>query len=150
MTQIGSVLSLMKHDGQSWLRLKREVLMGRFGRRSTEASRGGPVILTLCVCEGEFDAMLVLQELGTSVAAIGSTTSITSDLYWLALCFPRLVLIPDNDEAGAKMTQKWRESFPNVQVLKVPAHDVTAFVQGGGNLSEWWLGEAEVPEWVKE
>ncbi|HUT02453.1 MAG TPA: primase-helicase zinc-binding domain-containing protein, partial [bacterium] len=93
---------------------------------------------TLCVVEGELDAGLVLQELGLSVAAVGSNTAISNELKALVQKFECVVLIPDGDEAGSNMVEKWQSQFDNIQVFRLPSHDVTDFVKSGANLDAWW------------
>ncbi|HUT04957.1 MAG TPA: CHC2 zinc finger domain-containing protein [bacterium] len=94
----------------------------------------------LAITEGEFDAMLVSQQVGVSVAALGTTTRISSELNALIKKFERVILLPDNDDAGEDMVKKWQGLFSNLQVFRLPedVHDVSDFVCKGRDLDKWW------------
>ncbi len=107
---------------------------------------------TLCVCEGEFDAGLVLQELAMSAVAIGSAQQISKQLRGLVTQFDRVVLIPDADEPGQAMAKKWQAQFPDVLVFRLPTgvHDVTDFVVGGGDLDQWFRKQEDTAAKVEK
>jgi len=107
---------------------------------------------TLVVVEGEFDAMLLAQELCVSTAATGSASTISESLFFLALAYPKIYILPDGDLAGSAMAEKWRsyKCFSSrLKVLRLSAHDATDFVSEGGDLADWWHSiHEEVPDWI--
>lgn len=86
----------------------------------------------LYIVEGEFDAMLFWQETGLSVAAAGSSSQISLALQRLCKTFEQVIVLPDNDESGRRMMQRWDK--PSIAIPK--GKDLTEFVAQGGNPQE--------------
>jgi hypothetical protein len=106
----------------------------------------------LVIAEGEFDALLLGQELGelAAVVTLGSSSSIRSEAAILALMRPAPVwyLATDADEAGDSAASGWP---PRARRVKppAPAKDWTEAAQFGVNLRRWWidrLGGIEIPK----
>jgi len=99
---------------------------------------------TLVILEGELDGGLVWQSLKMSVLATGTADkSIDDALKELVKRFECVVLIPDNDDAGEKMVQKWQTAFEGIQVFRLPSdvHDIGDFVMRGHSLDVWWRSQ---------
>jgi hypothetical protein len=100
--------------------------------------------------EGEFDAMLLDQEVGDliGVATLGSATSnfsgiktLTSWRYLLPL--RRILVVFDADQPGQRGVEKLREGSNRVIPLKLPelpgVKDITDYWSKGGDLRRWAL-----------
>ncbi len=102
------------------------------------------------VCEGEFDTMLLYQELGDLAGAVtlGSATNDLADR-WVKplLSIRRFYLALDNDEAGHKANAKWQAlTGKRARSVAVPAGmDVTDMHQSGIDLRIW--GACYLPVW---
>jgi len=103
------------------------------------------------ICEGEFDALLLAQEVGdpstgsgqalVSVVALGSAANkvkaIDAGLPFL-LEVKRLLVATDNDEEGERAAAYLLERTRRARRLRVPqGNDVTDFWKAGGDLREW-------------
>ena len=94
------------------------------------------------VCEGEFDAMLLDQEVGTmaAVVTLGSATG-TLGGRWLPALLPveRFLIATDNDQAGQEAKAKWQKlTGARGQSVDIPqGKDITEYWQAGGNLHTW-------------
>jgi DNA primase len=102
--------------------------------------------------EGEFDAMLLWQEVGdiVGVGTFGSSTNIPDLGIWgQALSSPDLLLAAyDSDEAGVKGQNALMTALNSVVPLQVPVlqpgdKDITDFFLSGGNLRAWALNQVE-------
>ena len=98
---------------------------------------GEPTILA----EGEFDALLLWQEVGdlVGVATLGSCNRCVSAraLRYLLGC-PRLLVAYDVDAEGEKGAERLGQVSPCMQRIRPPAgKDVTAFWQAGGRVRDW-------------
>jgi hypothetical protein len=113
-----------------------------------EALRPG---MPLIVTEGEFDALLLGQELAglASVATLGSASSRPEGSTYLALLrCPRWYVAHDADEAGDRAAAEWPARAARVRP-PAPDGDWTEAHQSGVNLRRWWtdrLGGIEAPE----
>jgi DNA primase len=96
--------------------------------------------------EGEFDCMLLWQEVGDliGVGTLGSSTNIPDLGVWgQALSSPYLLLAAyDSDEAGIKGQNALTTTLTSVISLQVPVlrpedKDISDFFLSGGNL-RWW------------
>ena len=103
------------------------------------------------ICEGEFDALLLAQEVGdpstgsgqalVGVVALGSAANkvkaIDAALPFL-LEVRRLLVATDNDEEGERAAAYLLERTRRARRLRVPqGNDVTDFWKAGGDLREW-------------
>jgi Toprim-like len=96
----------------------------------------------LLVTEGEFDALLAIQELGgladhvgLAITTLGSAASrcLSPETLARVAGFPRLILAFDADRAGDKAATFWSEQFPHAARLTFPgANDLTEYVATAG------------------
>jgi DNA primase len=100
----------------------------------------------LMLVEGEFDALIVLQEAGDLVnaAALGSASNAAINWRWhayLASC-PVIYARMDSDGAGAKALAKLTEGSKRVYEVKVPEEkDVNDFhLRCGAGAVRQWIG----------
>ncbi len=100
--------------------------------------------------EGEFDAMLLWQEVGdlVGVGTMGSSTNTPDMNIWgKVLLSPRLVLAAyDADEAGLKGQNALKTILNCVVALQIPVledgdKDITDFFLSGGDLRSWLIQE---------
>jgi DNA primase len=103
----------------------------------------------LIVCEGEFDALLVGQELadfGVSVISLGSASSpLDPSVLELVLKAPTWYLALDADEAGDKSAAKWPARARRVRT-PAPHKDWTDFHRAGfNNIRYVWGGILKRP-----
>jgi len=87
---------------------------------------------TLHITEGFFDTM-IMDDLGFKSIAIDGVGNIPS-LVWLKRLSPfRIVLVPDQDAAGEKLTNKlidlFRQMHKEIYIKKLPAKDATEVVK---------------------
>ncbi len=113
-----------------------------------EAIRPGKPLI---IAEGEFDRMLLAQELGdlASVVTLGSASSRPegSALLTMLRC-PAWFIALDADGSGDKAADKWPARAVRVRP-PAPVNDWTEAFQSGVNLRRWWtdrLGGTEAPE----
>ena len=105
----------------------------------------------LIVVEGEFDALLLAQELGrlASVATLGSASARpTVDVIGMTVFAPRRFLATDADDAGDRAAGAWPARSIRVRPPG-PFNDWTECHQAGRNLARWWadrLGGIESPK----
>jgi hypothetical protein len=105
----------------------------------------------LIVVEGEFDALLLAQELGdlASVVTLGSASSRPeSALYLTMLQCPRWYAAHDADDAGDRAAAEWPARAVRVRPPS-PDNDWTEAHRSGVNLCRWWsdrLGGTESHE----
>lgn len=92
-------------------------------------------------CEGEFDALLAGQEVGSLVAAItlGSAVNTLSARWFAQLIHCRLMLVAyDHDEAGERGTRRLLRLSSRFHTITVPqGKDIGEFYDYGGDLYEW-------------
>lgn len=107
--------------------------------------QGRPLLL---FCEGEFDAMLALQELGdlVDVVTLGGAKKANHGLpgRWLLRLAPFKVILAayDADGSGRDGAAMLASHSRRVRPVAVPAGgDIVGFWQQGGNLRAWLLGE---------
>ena len=113
--------------------------------------RGGQIALfgadtigkhsTVVVTEGEFDAMLLYQEVGdlVGVVTLGSATARLPDA-WVPylLGVRRLLIACDADAAGAEAAAMWQSISQRAQrLVPLAGKDVTDFCLTGGDLRAW-------------
>lgn len=96
---------------------------------------------TAIVTEGEFDAMLLHQEVGdlAGVLTFGSASPrhIETWLPWL-LEAERLLVAYDNDAQGRAGLEFWLKATRRAREMRVPeGKDITDFWRVGGNLRAW-------------
>lgn len=96
---------------------------------------------TAIFCEGELDALLLLQEVGDLVAplTLGSAAA-RLDTRWLAELtgFRTLLVAYDNDAAGQAGAERLRHFSARVRMLTLPhGKDITEFHLGGGSIRDW-------------
>lgn len=96
---------------------------------------------TAIFCEGELDALLLLQEVGDLVAplTLGSAAA-RLDTRWLAdlTCFRTLLVAYDNDAAGQAGAERLRHFSARVRMLTLPhGKDITEFHLGAGSIRSW-------------
>lgn len=116
------------------------------GVYNASLSKGADIVF---VTEGEFDCMLLQQEAGEFVGSVtlGSSTQ-RFDKERHSIVFEtskHVVVCLDNDEAGRKGEQKWREReflpcFSRKMVytsVPEPHKDITDFYVAGGKLVDW-------------
>ncbi len=102
---------------------------------------------TLIVTEGEFDALLLGQELGelAAVVTLGSASTQPEGSTRLAMLrCPRWYVAHDADVAGDKAAAEWPARAIRVKPLD-PHKDWTDAHQAGIDLRRWW-----VEEWLPE
>lgn len=98
------------------------------------------VTTTVCLCEGEFDALLLWQTLqAAGLTHIGVCTPGSQAPYpraaWLtALTGKTLLNLFDQDVAGEQGADKWRAVRPDQQRITFPAKDLSEFWRNGGDL----------------
>ena len=113
-----------------------------------EAIRPG---MPLIVTEGEFDALLLGQELAdlAGVLTLGSASSRPEGSTYLAMLrCPRWYAAHDADPAGDRAAAEWPARAVRVRP-PAPDKDWTAAGQSGVDLRRWWtdrLGGIEAPE----
>ena len=123
--------------GQKYMALKGSQTASLYNAERLKAAAVG------VVCEGEFDALLLQQEV-PDVAAVtmGSATAGPSAhwhsyLSWL----DRLLVILDEDTAGQKGLAKWQAAVSWCQVMRppegLPGKDVTDWHAAGLDLRQW-------------
>jgi len=109
---------------------------------------GSPIIrpgLPLVVVEGEFDALLLGQELsGLAVVASLGSASNHPDLASLSrfAVYPQWFSAHDSDEAGDQAAARWPAKTRRVRPPG-PFKDWTEAKQGGVNLRRWWSDRLE-------
>ena len=101
---------------------------------------------TAVVTEGEFDALLLKQELADveelAVVTMGASSNVNLSGRW-AVAFAhlsRLLLAFDHDEAGQAAAEKWRGQLLPFAQLAPPllGSDITEHFQSGNSLCEWF------------
>jgi hypothetical protein len=106
-----------------------------------EAIRPGKPLI---VCEGEFDALLLGQELGelASVITLGSASARPGpDILGLMLAAPVWYLATDADGAGDKAAAGWPARARRVRP-PAPHKDWGEATQAGIDVRRWWIEEA--------
>ena len=107
--------------------------------------------LPLIVVEGEFDAMLLGQELGelASVVTLGSASNRPGPrLLGMMLAAPRWYISTDADDAGDRAAEGWPPRAHRARPPR-PFKDWTEARQGGVDLRRWWtdrFGGIEAPQ----
>ena len=123
--------------GQKYMALKGSQTASLYNAERLKAAAVG------LVCEGEFDALLLQQEVpDVAAVTLGSATAGLSAhwhsyLSWL----DRLLVILDEDEAGQKGLAKWQAAVSWCQPMRppegLPGKDVTDWHAAGLDLWEW-------------
>ena len=114
----------------------------------------GPCVITpglpLIIVEGEFDALLLGQELGdlASVVTLGSASIRPGpNLLGMMLASPRWYISTDADDAGDRAAEGWPPRGCRARPPQ-PFKDWTEARQAGVDLRRWWtdrLGGVEAP-----
>lgn len=95
----------------------------------------------LVLAEGEFDALLLWQEVRqlVDVATLGSCSgAVTEQLLWELMPYRRLLVAYDADEGGESGALKLQCLSKRIRRMGLPAgSDVTDFHLAGGSLSDW-------------
>lgn len=95
------------------------------------------------VVEGEFDCLLLQQEIGdmAAVVTMGSAGTIAdAGGRWAGYLhhLQRLFVCLDPDEAGFAGSIRWRQAWPHAVVVHPPGEgDFTDFWRAGGDLAQW-------------
>jgi hypothetical protein len=126
-----------------------------------EAFRDGPRLypspavvrpgVPLIVTEGEFDALLLGQELGGSatVVTLGSASArLDPGILWLLAGGGPIFTAHDADEAGDRAAAGWPARAQRVRP-PAPDNDWTEAARSGVNLARWWsdrLGGIQTPQ----
>jgi DNA primase len=96
----------------------------------------------LAIVEGEFDRMLLGQEIGdlASVATLGSTSArLDDDILWMLAGAWPLFIATDADSSGEGAAAKWPS---HTRRVRPPAgKDWTEAHQAGIDLRRWWVEE---------
>jgi DNA primase len=133
--------------GQIWyLKVRRATGQAKYSQVS-----GGQVALfgantiashdTVVITEGEFDAMLLHQEVGdlVGVVTMGSAAARLPDA-WVPhlLGVQRLLVAYDTDVTGARGAAVWESISPRAErIVPLAGKDVTDFYLAGGDLRAW-------------
>jgi hypothetical protein len=96
----------------------------------------------VAICEGEFDALLLWQQLHApddlhrvGVVTPGSQSPLPRSKWRALLEGKRVWLLFDQDEAGQRGAQRWHAALPGSTLLRWPhGKDLTDFHQHGGSL----------------
>lgn len=100
----------------------------------------------LVICEGEFDALLVRQEVGAVVAAValgGANNRPDVDSLRVLAGFRRWWVATDQDDAGRKAQAELLEATQRARPLDIPradCKDVTDLWRAGVDLTAWIVG----------
>lgn len=133
-----------KKYSHKYLSLRGSRLSSLYG---ADALNSSPPVAILV--EGEFDALLLQQFFGRdelAVMTMGSATSFPSPRWKKYLAWvDKLLLCMDEDAAGKRALDKWRELVKWAEVVQPPARpegweaksDVTDFWRAGVDLREW-------------
>jgi len=105
----------------------------------------------ICICEGEFDTILLHQEGYNAITSTtgGNSTAKNEELIDIVKKFKKVYLLPDNDETGARWAFELKERLRKLPIeiieLKMPEgiKDVTELYQSGRTIEDL-LNEAEV------
>lgn len=101
---------------------------------------------TAFIVEGEFDAMLLEQEVGdlVGVCTLGSASSRHLSSDWLSyfLGYQRIYLMGDNDKAGCDWSEALLGLSRRLKWIQVP--------EGAKDISEFWLTTGNLHGWVKK
>ena len=126
--------------GQKYMALKGSQTASLYNAESLKTAAVG------VVCEGEFDAMLLQQEVpDVAVVTMGSATAGLSD-HWRSYFagLDRLLVMLDEDQAGQAGLAKWQTAVNWCQVLRppdLPGKDVTDWHGQGLDLWQWVSGQ---------
>lgn len=140
-------------DGALWaVRIRRpndEVAQGGAKYVSLKGTRARLYNLDSCqgmgdgiLTEGEFDALLLAQELGELagvVATCGASKHANAQDAPLLASLRRLWVAMDTDRAGEAGVDWWLENAPKARRLQPPEHDITDAWQAGHDLLAWAL-----------
>jgi hypothetical protein len=108
-----------------------------------EQPRGRPAL----VVEGEFDALLAVQEVGhlLDVVTVGSASvrRLPRPTRAALARSPWLLIATDHDRAGVEAARAWRELYPHKarRVLLPKGKDFGEFITGGGDAAGWIAAE---------
>ena len=105
---------------------------GLYMESTVDASR--PLVL----CEGELDALSVMEGARLPAVATGSACGgrLTA---WVAriASAPHVLVAFDADEAGDEAAQEWLKLIPHAMRLRPPRHDVNEMLCTGGDVRQW-------------
>lgn len=91
--------------------------------------------------EGEFDAMLLDQELRGRVCVVtmgSATTRVSPHWLWQLRDARQILVVYDRDPAGASGAQQWANISARVRTVQpLEGDDLTAMHMAGGNLQAW-------------
>ena len=110
-------------------------------RRSIQAPRRSGPARRWSLSEGEFDALLLGQELGelAAVVTLGSASTRPEGSTWLAMLrCPRWYVAHDADEAGDRAAAGWPARAVRDQAPR-QAKDWTDAHRAGIDLRRWWV-----------
>jgi 5S rRNA maturation endonuclease (ribonuclease M5)/archaellum biogenesis ATPase FlaH len=98
----------------------------------------------ICVCEGEFDTILLHQEGYNAITSTtgGNSTAKNEELIDIVKKFKKVYLLPDNDETGARWAFELKERLRKLPIeiveIRLPdgIKDVTELYQNGRTLQD--------------
>ena len=137
-------------NGQKYIALKGSQTASLYNAERLKASTVG------VVTEGEFDALLLQQEV-SDVAAVtmgSATAGLSAHWHSYLAWLDRLLVILDRDAAGQKGLDKWQTAVKWCQVLRppdLPGKDITDWYKAGLDLWEWLtvnLKAGDQWEWI--
>lgn len=94
------------------------------------------------ICEGEFDALLLRQHVGSLVGCVAlGSANMNLDMQAIdqLVAIRRVWVAYDDDEAGRAGAEKLLAASARIHLLPVPAHDVTDAWKAGHDLVAWVL-----------
>lgn len=95
---------------------------------------------TLCICEGQLDAMSIWQSGFKNVVSVSSGASnynfLNFNIEWLEQ-FPDVIVWADNDDSGEKLASVIKSKLKNVRIIKYGEHkeDANALLMKEGEKS---------------
>jgi len=105
---------------------------GLYMENTVDASK--PLVL----CEGELDALSVIEGARLPAVATGSACGgrLTA---WVAriASAPHVLVAFDADEAGDKAAKEWLKQIPHATRLRPLRHDVNEMLRGGEDVRQW-------------
>ena len=92
----------------------------------------------LVLCEGEMDALSVIESAHVPAVATGSASAgrLTA---WIAriASAPHVLVAFDADEAGDRAAEEWTNRIPHARRLRPTRHDVNDMLRAGDNIRGW-------------
>lgn len=88
------------------------------------------------IVEGEFDALLLGQEVPSVLAISLGSVGAKYDKTWDYIkTFKKILVIPDNDKPGMEQAEYYKKVFPQSKLVEHLYKDVTEMYRNGTNLS---------------